>query len=271
MTSSPDRHARTMLPIPDRPVPGLTTYDAKDPATSFPPIEPLLPPAGGPNVLIVLLDDVGFGAASTFGGPCHTPTADQLAAGGLSYNRFHTTALCAPTRAALLSGRNHHSVGMGPIPETATSAPGNSSLRPNTKAPLAMTLKLNGYSTAQSANVSCSSRGMGRLSENSVVSIKNKSFTVTADVDVTGGGAEGVIIAQGGRFGGWAFYAKGGKAKFVYNVLASTSSPRSPTHQFQPGPTRCAWSSATTVAASPRVATSRCSTTATKSASDASS
>ena len=100
-------------------------------------------------MLIVLLDDVGFGAASTFGGPCRTPTADRLAAGGLTYNRFHTTALCAPTRAALLSGRNHHSVGMGSITETATSAPGNSSVRPNTKAPLAMTLKLNGYSTAQ--------------------------------------------------------------------------------------------------------------------------
>jgi arylsulfatase len=100
-------------------------------------------------VLLVLLDDVGFGAASTFGGPCRTPTADRLAAGGLRYNRFHTTALCAPTRQALLTGRNHHSVGMGSITETATSAPGNSSLRPNTKAPLAMTLKLNGYSTAQ--------------------------------------------------------------------------------------------------------------------------
>ncbi|MDF2991345.1 MAG: arylsulfatase [Microbacterium sp.] len=144
-----DRHARTMLPIPDRPAPGLTTYDAKDPDTSYPPIHPLMPPEGAPNVLIVLLDDVGFGASSAFGGPCATPTAERLAAGGLKYNRFHTTALCAPTRQALLTGRNHHSVGMGSITETATSAPGNSSLRPNTKAPLAMTLKLNGYSTAQ--------------------------------------------------------------------------------------------------------------------------
>lgn len=138
-----------MLPIPDRPTPGLTTYDAKDPDTAYPPIEPLLPPEGAPNVLIVLLDDVGFGASSAFGGPCDTPNAEKLAAGGLKYNRFHTTALCAPTRAAMLSGRNHHSVGMGSITETATSAPGNSSLKPNTKAPLAMTLKLNGYSTAQ--------------------------------------------------------------------------------------------------------------------------
>jgi arylsulfatase len=149
MTSSPDRHARSMLPIPDRPASGLTTYDAKDPETAYPPIEPLVPPPGAPNVLVVLLDDVGFGASTAFGGPCRTPVAERLAAGGLKYNRFHTTALCAPTRQALLTGRNHHSVGMGSITETATSAPGNSSLRPNTKAPLALTLKLNGYSTAQ--------------------------------------------------------------------------------------------------------------------------
>ena len=146
---SPDRHARTMLPIPDRPAGGLTTYDAKDPDTSYPPIEPLRPPEGAPNVLVILVDDVGFGASSAFGGPCATPTAERLAAGGLRFNRFHTTALCAPTRQALLTGRNHHSVGMGSITETATSAPGQSSVRPNTKAPLAMTLKLNGYATAQ--------------------------------------------------------------------------------------------------------------------------
>jgi arylsulfatase A-like enzyme len=141
--------ARESLPIPDRPHIGLVTYDAKDPATSFPPIEPLRPPAGAPNVLVVLLDDVGFGASSAFGGPINTPTAERLAAAGLKYNRFHTTALCSPTRAALLSGRNHHTVGMGGITEIATSAPGYSSLRPNTCAPLAETLKLNGYATAQ--------------------------------------------------------------------------------------------------------------------------
>ncbi len=144
-----DQHSRAVLPIPDVRPTGLTTYDAKDPETSFPPIEPLRPPGGAPNVLVILLDDVGFGASSAFGGPCRTPTAERLAGGGLRYNRFHTTALCAPTRQALLTGRNHHSVGMGSITETATSAPGNSSLRPNTMAPLATTLKLNGYSTAQ--------------------------------------------------------------------------------------------------------------------------
>ena len=140
---------RDVLPIPDITPVGLTTYDAKDPATAFPPIVPLRPPEGAPNVLVVLLDDVGFGASSAFGGPISTPNADRLAAKGLKYNRFHTTALCSPTRAALLSGRNHHAVGMGGITEIATSAPGYNSIRPNTCAPLAETLKLNGYSTAQ--------------------------------------------------------------------------------------------------------------------------
>jgi len=146
MASTSDR---AVLPIPDRPYEGLVTYDAKDPDTAFPPIEPLRPPEGAPNVLIVLLDDVGFGASSAFGGPCSTPTAERLAGAGLRYNRFHTTALCSPTRQAMLTGRNHHSVGMGGITEIATSAPGYNSVRPNTAAPLAETLKLNGYSTAQ--------------------------------------------------------------------------------------------------------------------------
>jgi arylsulfatase A-like enzyme len=144
-----DLISRDVLPIPDHPYEGELPLDAKDPEAKFPPIEPLLPPAGAPNVVVVLLDDVGFAASSAFGGPCATPTAERLAANGLKYNRFHTTALCAPTRAALLSGRNHHTVGMGVITELATSAPGYNSIRPNTCAPLAQTLLLNGYSTAQ--------------------------------------------------------------------------------------------------------------------------
>src|SRR5258705_3291157 len=126
-----DAIQRSVLPIPDRKPVGLTTYDAKDPDTKFPPITELRPPAGAPNVLVILLDDVGFGASSAFGGPCQTPTAVKLAAKGLKYIRFHTTALCSPTRAAMLSGRNHHAVGMGGITEIATSAPGYNSLRPN--------------------------------------------------------------------------------------------------------------------------------------------
>jgi arylsulfatase A-like enzyme len=144
-----DSIQREVLPIPDRKPISLTTYDAKDPETKFPPITPVRPPAGAPNVLLILLDDAGFGASSVFGGPCRTPTAERLAADGLRYNRFHTTALCSPSRAAFLSGRNHHAVGMGGITEIATSAPGYNSLRPNTCSPLPEILKLNGYSTAQ--------------------------------------------------------------------------------------------------------------------------
>ena len=144
-----DTRQRDVLPIPDIAPVSTTTYDAKDPETKYPPIVPLRPPSHAPNVLVVLIDDVGFGASSAFGGPCATPNLEKLAANGLKYNRFHTTALCSPTRAALLCGRNHHTVGMGSITELATSAPGQNSIRPNTCAPLAEVLKLNGYSTAQ--------------------------------------------------------------------------------------------------------------------------
>lgn len=143
------RKQREILPVPDRPYAGFIAYDAKDPDSKFPPIEPLRPPDAAPNVLIVLIDDAGFGSSATFGGPCASPTAERLAKNGLRYTRFHTTALCSPTRAALLSGRNHHTVGMGGITEIATSAPGYSSMRPNSMAPLPEILRLNGYSTAQ--------------------------------------------------------------------------------------------------------------------------
>ena len=108
MANESDELPRTILPIRDPEHVGLTTYDAKDPDTAFPPIKPLRPPKGAPNVLIVLLDDVGFAASSAFGGAINTPTADRLSKAGLKFNRFHTTALCSPTRQALLTGRNHH-------------------------------------------------------------------------------------------------------------------------------------------------------------------
>jgi arylsulfatase len=140
---------RAVLPLHEPAYVGRVMLDAKDPASEFPPIEPVRPPVGAPNVIIALLDDVGFGASSAFGGPCESPTAERLAGRGLKYNRFHTTALCSPTRQALLTGRNHHSVGMGGITEIATSAPGYNSIRPASAAPLAEILKLNGYATAQ--------------------------------------------------------------------------------------------------------------------------
>jgi arylsulfatase A-like enzyme len=147
--SDQDNIQRTVLPIPDQPRSGLVLYDAKDPENKYPPILQLRPPKSAPNVLVILIDDAGFGSSSAFGGPCNTPNAEKLAAGGLKFNRFHTTALCSPTRQALLTGRNHHTVGMGGITEIATGSPGYNSILPNTCSPLARTLKLNGYATAQ--------------------------------------------------------------------------------------------------------------------------
>jgi len=139
---------RLQLPIPDvqYKYPGKVPLDARD--AKFPPIKELRPPKGAPNVVVILLDDIGFGAPSTFGGGINMPTLDALAKSGLRYTQFHTTALCSPTRQALLTGHNHHSVGMGAITELATSAPGYNSIRPNQAATVAEILKLNGYNTA---------------------------------------------------------------------------------------------------------------------------
>ena len=113
---------RTVLPIPEPQYPHSTVFDVRN-ATPPPRFE-VKAPAGAPNVLIVLIDDMGFGQSSAFGGPIHMPTVERLANDGLRYNEFHTTALCSPTRAALLSGRNHHMNNMGSITETATAFPG---------------------------------------------------------------------------------------------------------------------------------------------------
>ena len=137
---------RTHLPIAEPDYPHSTVLDARD-ATPPPRFE-VKAPEGAPNVLVILIDDMGFGMSSAFGGPVRMPSAEALAANGLRYNQFHTTALCSPTRTALLSGRNHHMNNMGSITETATSFPGNTGQRPNNVAPLAEMLRLNGYSTA---------------------------------------------------------------------------------------------------------------------------
>ena len=136
---------RTVLPIqlPKRPL--YTEVDARN-ATAPPRVEPVAP-EGAPNVVIILIDDLGFGATETFGGPVATPTLDRLAESGLRYNNFHTTALCSPTRAALKSGRNHHTANMGFVTELATGFPGATGEIPSTVAPLAAILQLNGYST----------------------------------------------------------------------------------------------------------------------------
>ena len=138
---------RTVLPIPEPRYPHTTVLDARN---ATPPRQfEVKPPAGAPNVLIVLLDDFGFGQSSAFGGPINMPTVDRLASNGIRYNQFHTTAMCAPTRMALLTGRNHHMANMGSITETATAFPGNTGQRPESIATLAAMLRYNGYSTAQ--------------------------------------------------------------------------------------------------------------------------
>lgn len=136
---------RTVLPIQEPKRPTYTELDVRN--AKPPPRFEVKAPAGAPNVVIVLIDDIGFGGPSTFGGPIRTPTMDSLAQSGLRFNNFHTTALCSPTRVALKSGRNHHSANAGSIMETATAFPGNTGQIPNSVAPLAEMLRLNGYST----------------------------------------------------------------------------------------------------------------------------
>jgi arylsulfatase A-like enzyme len=137
---------RAVLPIPEPRPPLYTELDVRDAAP--PPRFEVTAPDGAPNVLVVLVDDLGFAGTSTFGGPVHTPTFEQIANGGLYYNNFHTTAVCSPTRAAIKSGRNHHRNNMGGIIETGTAFPGNTGKIPNDVTPVAEMLRLNGYSTA---------------------------------------------------------------------------------------------------------------------------
>lgn len=136
----------SVLPVPPAPFKGTINLRAKDSVSDFP--QPAKAPKVAPNILLVLLDDVGFGATSTFGGPCSTPTFDKLAASGLKYNQFHTTALCSPTRAALITGRNHHSVHTAGIMEIGTGFPGYDTVMQKDTATVAEVLKQNGYGTA---------------------------------------------------------------------------------------------------------------------------
>jgi len=137
---------RTVLPIQPPKHEPITEMDAR--RATKPPIFQVKPPEGAPNVVIVLIDDIGFGATTPFGGAIETPTFERLANEGLRFNSFHTTALCSPTRASLLSGRNHHEVNVGSVMEVATGFPGNQGNRPNDAKYVAETLRQNGYSTA---------------------------------------------------------------------------------------------------------------------------
>src|SRR5436190_16408588 len=137
---------RTVLPVPEPKPPTITELDARN--AKAPPRFEVKAPKGAPNVVVVLLDDIGFGQSSAFGGPCKMSALDKLAAGGLRLNNFHTTALCSPTRTALLTGRNHHVNNAGAIMELATGFHGNTAIRPHSVAPLVEMLRLNGFSTA---------------------------------------------------------------------------------------------------------------------------
>lgn len=137
---------RTVLPIPEPKRAPINTLDVRN--AKAPPRFEVKAPKGAPNVVVVLIDDMGFGQPSTFGGGIAMPTLDRLADGGLRYNNMHVTALCSPTRAALLTGRNHHSNNTGAVQDIATAFPGNTGVRPNSVAPLAEMLQLNGYNTA---------------------------------------------------------------------------------------------------------------------------
>lgn len=135
-----------VLPFPPPPFEGTITETFEGSTQDYP--QPVTPPEGSPNILVILIDDLGFGQPGTFGGPVPTPAMDQLAAEGLRYTRFHTTAICSPTRAALLTGRNHHQSGFGTITELSTGYPGYNSIWPRSTATIAEILKYHGYSTA---------------------------------------------------------------------------------------------------------------------------
>jgi arylsulfatase len=145
VAAAEDNVDRTSLPIQEPERPTYSELDVRN--VEAPPFFEVKAPKGAPNVVIVLIDDIGFGGPSTFGGPIQTPTLDALAAEGIAYNNFHTTALCSPTRNALKTGRNHHTTNTGSIMESSTGMPGNTGQVPNSVAPLAEMLRLNGYST----------------------------------------------------------------------------------------------------------------------------
>ena len=276
--------------MPDQRRVGLVTFDAKDPETSYPPIEPLRPPPGAPNVLVILIDDVGFGASSAFGGPCATPTAERLAADGLKFTRFHGVQQIpyegVSMRYAFDGGDaaerhetqyfemfcnrgiyhkgwtavTRHSTPWdmtAPMPALDddvwelcddtdwTQARDLAAAQPERLAALQrlwlievakynvlplddrrverFNSDLAGRPTLAKGTSQLLFGGMGRLSENSVLNLKNKSHAVTAEISVPDGGAEGVIVSQGGEFGGWSLYLVEGTPRYCYNLFGVQS------------------------------------------------
>jgi arylsulfatase len=201
---------RRTLPIHEPQYEHSTVLDVRN-APPPPPRFEVKAPAGAPNVIIVLIDDMGFGQSGPFGGPLHMPTVDRLAQNGLRYNQFHTAALCAPTRAALLSGRNHHMNNMGSITETATAYPGNTAQRPDNVAPLAMMLRYNGYTTAH----------FGKNHETAVWEVSPSGPT---DRWPTRSGFDKFYGFMGGETNQWA--------PAVYDGMIKAELPKDPNYHF---------------------------------------
>ena len=200
---------RTTLPIPEPKYPSVTELDVRK-ATPPPRFE-VKAPAQAPNVLIILIDDMGFGQSGAFGGPINMPTAERLAKSGLKYNQFHTTALSSPTRAALLTGRNHHTNNTGSIMETSTAFPGNTGQRPESVAPLAMMLRYNGYSTAH----------FGKNHETAAWEVSPSGPT---DRWPTRNGFDKFYGFMGGETNQWA--------PTVYDGMVKVEVPRDPSYHF---------------------------------------
>jgi len=200
---------RTVLPIPEPNYPHSATLDARE--ATPPPRFQVKAPEGAPNVLIVLIDDMGFGMSGAFGGPIQMPTVERLANQGLRYNQFHTTALCSPTRTALLSGRNHHMNNMGSVTEVATGFPGNTSQRPANVAPLAEMLRLNGYST-------------GFFGKNHETAAWEVSPSGPTDRWPTRSGFDKFYGFIGGETNQWA--------PLLYDGLSQIETPKDPSYHF---------------------------------------
>lgn len=204
-----DKFDRTVLPIPEPKYPPIKELDARN--AKAPPRFEVKAPAGAPNVVIVLIDDMGFGTPGTFGGPAAMPTLDKLAQGGLRYNNFHTTALCSPTRQALKTGRNHHTANTGSIMETATAFPGQTGVLPGSVAPLAEMLRLNGYSTG----------AFGKWHE-----------TAPWEISVSGPMARWPTLQGFDKFYGFLGGEANAWAPSIYDGMTKVEPPRDPNYHF---------------------------------------
>jgi len=200
---------RTQLPIKEPERPRSNTLDVRN---AIPPARfEVKAPAGAPNVVVILIDDMGFGVSEAFGGPVTTPTMNSLAENGLKYSRFHTTAVCSPTRVALLTGYNHHSNNMGCITEAATTFPGNTGVRPQSITPMAEVLRQNGYNTA----------AFGKYHETPPWEISNSG---PQDRWPTRSGFEKFYGFIGGETNQWA--------PLIYNGVTLVETPEDPNYHF---------------------------------------